>query len=180
VYRHVEEEASLRDLAGYVNDQIVEAALDAHDVELVAGLEEIRHVIAGDAADESTLSVREREKIATRLDHSGVNREALASDLVSHEVVRTHLRNDLDVDTSRDPTPSNVEDIRDMIDSIRERDTSIVERALYALQRDDRIEKGPLRASLVIRVTCKECGRTYSVGELLDSGGCRCDESGNT
>jgi hypothetical protein len=163
-----DEGASLRDLANYVNEQIITAI----KVDVNASPTTVRRVVASDSVAETDLDISTYERITTRLDNSTVDVSSLARDFVSHETVRVHLGEHLDVDTSRDPDPKSIEDTRAMIASIRDRDASIVERALEALRREDLITSGPIDGSLTVRVTCSACGRSYAVDEFLDDGGC--------
>lgn len=171
------DDESLRDLAAFVNDRIVEAALEDADIDVGATPTQVRLALADDGSGAADLTVSERERIAAKLDRSPVDVDALETQFVSHETVRTHLTDHLDVDTSREPNSATVEETREMIASIRERDASIVEQALHALRRDDRLESGPLDAALTVRVTCTACGQAYAVDELLDEGGCACGGS---
>jgi hypothetical protein len=163
-----DEGASLRELANYVNEQIITAT----EMDVGASSTTVRRVVASDSAAETDLDISTYERITTRLDNSTNDVASLGRDFVSHETVRVHLGEHLDVDTSRDPDPKSIEDTRAMIASIRDRDASIVERALEALRREDLITSGPIDGSLNVRVTCSACGRSYAVDEFLDDGGC--------
>jgi hypothetical protein len=166
---------SLRELANYVNDQVVTAI----DLDVTATPATVRRVLASDSVAETDLDISTYERITTRLDNSDVDVSSLARDFVSHETVRVHLGDHLDVDTSRDPDPKSIEDTRAMIASIRDRDASIVERALEGLRREDLITSGPIDGTLTVRVTCSGCGRSYAVDEFLDDGGCPCCGTGD-
>lgn len=177
VTRRRTKDDSLRDLAAYVNDSVTATAVfDESELALAAPPGDIRRVVTGDGAG-TDLAVDERERIATELEHSTVDVDALERDFVSHETVRTHLDEHLDVDTSRDVDPTTIPDTREMIASIRERDASVVERAIRALEREGRIGHGSVEATLTIRVTCSACGRSYSIDEFLDDEGCRCTDT---
>lgn len=176
IHRRSDRDASLRELAAYVNDRLISEVITTADVDITADIEQIRTVIRDSARPGRDLSVTERERIATILDRSDVDIDSLRQHFVSHETVRTHLNDHLDVDTSHEPSEASIEDTREMIVSIRDRDTSIIERALYALRRDDRIESGPVEVTLPVRVTCSACGRMHSVDEFLDKRGCTCSD----
>lgn len=172
VRRRTEADASLRDLAAYVNERLTTRALSEADVELTADPGTVRSVVASDANDD--LDVATRERITTTLDRSDLDVPALRRSFVSHETVRRHLREHLEVDTARTTASRSVEDTREMIAAIVDRDASIVEQALAGLRRDGKLEGGCLDAAMTVRVTCEECGRTHTVDELLDAGGCAC------
>lgn len=174
--RRSDQDASLRELAAYVNDRLISAVITTADVDIAADPAQVRSVIRDSPQTDTDLSVTERERIATILDRNEVDIDSLRKQFVSHETVRTHLNDHLEVDTSHEPSASSIEDTRAMIASIRNRDTSIIERALYALRRDDQIESGPVETALTVQVTCSACGRTNSVDEFLDNRGCSCTD----
>lgn len=167
-------DASLRELAAYVDEQILASALREADIEIAADPGTVRSVVRDVPADELSVDVAVRERIATALDRSEIDVASLERQFVSHETVRRHLNDHLDVDTARSPSAASIEDTREMIAAIVERDASIIEQSLDALRRADRIDSGPLEASLTVRVTCPDCGETYAVDELLDEAGCAC------
>lgn len=169
--RRADEAASLRDLATYVDERVTARALAAADVDLAADPGTVRSVVA-DGADD--LDVATRERIATALDRSDLDVVALQRAFVSHETVRRHLGEHLDVDTAQQSASRSVEDTREMIAAIVDRDASIVEQALESLRRDQRLEGGTFDASLSVRLRCEQCGQTHSVDDLLDAGGCEC------
>ncbi|GAB3686793.1 hypothetical protein GCM10028857_19480 [Salinarchaeum chitinilyticum] len=168
------EDASLRELAEYVDEQLLGSALREADVEIAADPGTVRSVIVGTPAEEMQVDVAVRERIATALDRSTLDVASLEREFVSHETVRRHLNDHLGVDTARSRTDPSVEETREMIASIIERDRSIVEQSLESLRRADRLDSGSLEASLTVRVTCPDCGETYAVDELLDETGCAC------
>ncbi|WP_248518111.1 rod-determining factor RdfA [Salinarchaeum laminariae] len=169
-----DQDASLRELAKYVDEQLLESALREAGVEIAADPGTVRSVVIGTPAEEMSVDVAVRERIATALDRSDVDVGSLEREFVSHETVRRHLNDHLGVDTARSRADPSVEETREMIASIIERDRSVVEQSLGSLRRADRLDSGPLEASLTVRVTCPDCEETYAVDELLDEASCAC------
>ena len=179
VRRRREADASLRDLADYTNRRILEAALGAASVDLADtiygavgdddAVEVLYDVLAGDDTPAERVA-----RVRTRLSQEGVDVEAIRSDWVTHSTVRTHLRECLDVDTSREASIS-VEDGRDTMEWARNRCTNIVRETLARMRSAGLLATGPLDVSVSIRVTCTDCGATYRPDALLSARECDCE-----
>jgi len=184
VRRRRESDASLRELADYTNRQMLAAALDAASVDLDDTLygavddEDAVEVLYDTLADDETPTERVA-RVRTRLVQNGVDVEAVQSDWVTHTTVRSHLRECLEVDTSREAsiTPA---DGRDTIEWARNRCANVVGETLERLRRADLLSTGSLETSVTIQVTCTDCGGTYRPGQLLSEQACDCggDTSG--
>ena len=168
--RRIDADSSLRDLADAVNVRLVEAILDRTDAD-----------VAGDAgavytalADEDTPPER-RLSVRNQLADVGVAIGELEEDFVSYQAVRYHLRNCLDMDTSREGITS-VSAGREIIATARERDREIIAQTLRRLQRVDELRDTAIEVRVSPRVSCRNCGRSYDVGAFLDEGGCACAE----
>lgn len=178
VRRRREEDASLRDLADYTNRRILAAALEASAVDLQDTLygavddDDAIDVLYDVLADDETPTERVA-RVRTRLVQQGVDVEAIQSDWVTHTTVRSHLRECLEVDTSREASIT-VDDGRDTIEWARNRCANIVAQTLTRLRNADLLATGPLETSVTIQVTCTECGSTYRPDQLLSARECDC------
>jgi len=178
VRRRRESDASLRELADYTNRRILAAALDAASVDLSDTLygavddEDAVEVLYDTLADDETPTERVA-RVRTRLVQNGVDVEAVQSDWVTHTTVRSHLRECLEVDTSREASITP-DDGRDTIEWARNRCANVVGETLERLRRADLISTGPLDTSVTIQVTCTDCGATYRPGRLLSERACDC------
>lgn len=178
VRRRREADSSLRELADYINRRILEAALETAAVDLSDTLygavddEDAVGVLYDVFTDEETPTER-LARVRTRLVQQGVDIEAVQSDWVTHTTVRTHLRECLDVDTSRDASIT-VDDGRDTIEWARNRCANIVEQTVERLRSAGALSTGPLEVSVTIRIACTDCGSTYRPGQLLSARECDC------
>lgn len=163
-----EEEASLRDLADFVNARIVEAAIDAADADVAGDGTSVYVALADD-----DVSTERRVNVTDQLTSTGIDVDELEGDFVSYQSVRTHLRNCLDVDTGRRGVET-VEEGREVIEWARARDENVIERTLSRLQRVGAITAGELTATTTITVECTTCGTNYRLGRFLDRGACEC------
>ena len=163
--------ASLRDLQGFVNERVLERALADADAEVVGDPENLYRLLR----DEEVSSGRQAE-LRSRLERAGIDIETVEKDFVSHQTVRDHLKECLDVDTSR-RSCIDVERATRTINWAESRSKAVIEQTLDQLRSADRLATEDLEVTQTVRVTCTGCGETYRVAELLDRGGCECDGS---
>lgn len=173
---------SLRALADAVNRRVLAGALEAAGVDdrgdelfgALAGeraVEAVYDALAGEAEPARTARVR------TRLEQHGVDVDALEDDWVTHPTVRRHLRECLGVDTAREPTIT-AEDAVDTVEWARARAAGVVERTFERLHAADLVRTSDLDVTVTLQLTCAACGNTYRPRELLDRGGCACEDDG--
>lgn len=182
VRRRREDDASLRALADVVNRRVLSAAMAAADLDdaddlfgAVSGeraVETLYDALAGaDAEPERTARVR------TRLVQRGVDVAAVEDDWVTHPTVGRHLRECLDIDTSRE-SAITAADAVDTVEWARARAAGVVARTFERLERATVVRVGDLDVSVTVQLTCSTCGNTYRPRELLEGGGCACADAG--
>jgi hypothetical protein len=176
--RRQEADASLRDLADYTNRRVLEAALAAAPVDLTDSLygaiddEDAVGVLYEALSSEETPTERVA-RVRTRLVQQGVDIEAIRSAWVTHTTVRTHLRDCLDVDTSREAS-IDIEEGRNTMEWARNRCANIVGGTLERMRSAGLLSTGPLDVSVTVRVTCTDCGASYRPDRLLSARECDC------
>lgn len=164
------ERASLRDLAERVNRAVIEAAMREAGEDPLPGEIETVHDALG--AGEASPGVE--QDVRGRLARSGVDVDALESDLVSYQAVRTYLTRDRDVEYSR-PETDQMESTRDRIQRLRGRLRAVTEQRLEDLAETGQLTLGETHTLVQVQVYCEDCGRQYEIDELLDRGGCECE-----
>lgn len=180
VRRRREADASLRELADYINRRMLASALEAASVDLDDALygavddEDAVGVLYETLTSDETPTERVA-RVRTRLVQQGVDVEAIQSDWVTHTTVRSHLRECLEVDTSREASIT-LDDGRDTIEWARNRCAKVVGETFERLRRADLLATGPLETSVTIQVTCSDCGATYRPGRLLSERACDCPD----
>lgn len=162
------ERASLRSLAAFVNRQILDSALAGIDMPVDSDVGTLHRILTEEGS-----SAGRRGEIRSQLNRAGADVDALEGDLVSHETVREHLRNCLDIDTSRDPQ-IDIGKARGTIEWARSQSEGIVENTLSRLVNAGEIDGGNVEVTQSLRVSCENCGRSYRVHEFLHNGGCDC------
>lgn len=160
---------SVRDLAQFVNERILERALDGAGVDyLDAETATIYRLVTGDGVT-SGARVEKRRQLA----RDGVDVEGLDDDFVSHQTVYRHLTDCLDAQYERpadDPTAAALEQIR----ALQNRTVRVTEDRVDRLRRGGHLEGGAYSVIVDLTVTCERCGDHHEVGALLESGGCAC------
>jgi len=167
-HRHQERGASLRDLESYVNMRMLDRVLEDTDIVLLDGVESVYHILAGDDVSEG-----KRAEIRSRLEQAGIDVDKLESDFVTYQTVRKHLREALDVDTGARKT-LDASDADTRIRRLQSRSEAVIAETLEQLRRGEKLKTGKLDLVMSVRVTCENCGDSYRLRELLDSGRCRC------
>ena len=171
--RREEAGASLRDLESLFNRRVLADELRAERVETLQG--EVANTYR--LLTDDDVSAGARTEALDRLERSGVDPDALFGDFVSYQTVRTHLRDCLGVDTARESTLDR-SDAEDTIFSLLSRSEAVIDQTLSRLRSSGGLRTGDLDLTVSARVACEECGREYTVSQLLERGHCECYPSG--
>ncbi|WP_101298440.1 rod-determining factor RdfA [Halegenticoccus soli] len=166
------EERSLRDLADYFNQQILEAEMDERGMETLDGeVENMYRLLTDD-----DISGGIRTEAENTLKRNGVDIERLRRNFVSHQAVYTYLTKYRGASKRTDEPDSDarVEKGRETIRRLRSRLVAVTESTLNQLRKAEDLVLGEFSVFVDIRVLCEDCGSQYSVSELLESGGCDC------
>ena len=166
--------ASLRDLQEFVNERVLERALADANADVVGDPENIYRLLR----DDEVSSGRQAE-LRSRLERAGIDIEAVENDFVSHQTVRDHLKECLDVDTSRQSS-IDIERATRNINWAESRSKAVIKQTLDQLRSANQLATDDLDVTQTVRVTCTGCGETYRVTDLLDRGGCECEGSGQS
>jgi hypothetical protein len=165
------ERESLRDLAGLFNRRLLEAALSDAGTSTVDGeVANLYRLLTDDGVSSGT-----RMEARARLERTGVDVDALESDFVTYQAIRTYLTAYRDAEYERASDEDRIERTVEAIQRLRSRLTSVVEANLDRLRSTDRLTLGEFRLFVDVDVLCEDCGAQYRVVELLKRGGCDCD-----
>lgn len=178
IRRRQDVDASLRELAAYINQRILAAALSEIDAEITAAVygavsdDDALTVLYETLADDDVPADREA-RVRTRLTQLGVDVEAVEADWVTHPTVRKHLRQCCNVETSRNASIT-LDDARDTIEWARTRCARVVNRTFERLQDANLVRTGNREVTVIIQITCTACRNTYRPTQLLDKSACAC------
>lgn len=167
--RYENEDATLHELADYINDRVTAVALDAIDNPPDTEPGTVRAALQGEDTIPATRRDDLRAAVAGQLDI-----ELLEGAYVSHETVRRHLNEHLDVSTSRGGFDT-FDEFKEALEAYQTQYENGVESALERAARKGLIDGSDFRV-FSTRIQCEHCSDTYRIKELLDAGGCDCQE----
>ena len=166
-----EDRWSLRDLARFLNQRILETALEAANVQTVDGeVENIYRLLTDDE-----VSGADETRIRRRLERDGVDVDALETDFVTYQAIRTYLQKHRDAEYTPDETDPIEREVSN-VEQLRGRLVSVTEGKLDQLRNAEEIDLGEFRLLVDIQVVCEDCNSQFEVVELLERGGCDCSD----
>jgi hypothetical protein len=167
-----DERESLRDLADRFNRRLLESALTAAGASTVSG--EVENLYRLLTADDVSSGMRTEAR--ARLERDGVDVDGLERDFVTYQAIRSYLTEYRDAEYEEPTETERVESVLETIQRLRSRLRSITEGSLDRLQSTDRLTLGTFRLFVDVDVLCEDCGAQYGVAELLERGGCDCED----
>jgi hypothetical protein len=161
---------SLRDLADFFNERVLEAAL------LSAGEQPLDGEVANYYRLLTTddVSAGARTEARKQLERAGVDVDDLRSDFVSHQAVHTFLTSRQEVTYEGASGEQRLESSRDTINRLESRTESVTRNTVGALRDADVLDIEEFSVIADVAVVCDDCGRRHDVSSLLVRGGCQC------
>ncbi|MHB9288828.1 rod-determining factor RdfA [Halobacteriales archaeon Cl-PHB] len=163
---------SLRDLADYFNERVLQAALERAGRQPLDGeVTNYYRLLTDDG-----VSAGARTEARDELERTGVDVDALPDDFVSHQAVHTFLtkRQDLTYETTSDE--DRVEKVRESLRRLEQRTESVAVNSLTRLRDTGDLDLENFSVLVSASVVCEDCGRQHDVEDLLDQGGCDCQQ----
>lgn len=165
--------ASLRDLAGYFNKEVVRGALAGTDESPLAGeAENIHRLLADDEVSSGT-----RIRVRKQLEGLGVDAEAVEAGFVSHPTMGRHLDGCLGAERP-DTTGDRLETARERIFKLQSRVEAVTGNTLSGLASAGLVAAGELTVTVDAQVVCETCGVHGDVAGFIERGGCDCRDEG--
>lgn len=165
------ERTSLRDLADYFNERILERALiDAGMSALDSDVSTTYRNLTGD-----DVSTGVRTDARNRLESNGIDVDDLMSDFVSYQAIRSYLTEYRDAEYRRLSDEEKVEKDLQSIQRLMTRTLSVTEERIEKLAQTGRIDADEFEVLLDVQVLCGSCGEQYSISKFLDGRGCDCE-----
>ena len=177
-------DASLRTLAEYINERILETALAEVETDLTdvaygaVSADDALSAVYETLTSDTALADREA-RVRKRFEQNGIDIEEIESDWVTHPTVRSHLNDCLQIDTAR-TTKITAESARNTIEWARTRCARVVEQTISRLVSAGIVSIRDIEVAVTIQITCSDCGSTYRFGELLEYGSCACSADETT
>jgi hypothetical protein len=166
------ERHSLRDLADFFNQRLLETAMREAGIDTLEG--EVANTYRLLTDDEVTTGMVTETR--RKLERGGVDVDRLTTDFVSYQAIRTYLTKyrGATYPPSDASGHDHVERAADNIERLRSRTVTVAEDRIDQLVKRDRLDVGPYHLSVDIRVYCEDCESRYDVDDLFERGGCSC------
>lgn len=161
---------SLRDLAEFFNKRLLEQALlDAGMSTLESDLDSTYEHLT-----EDDVSTGVQTETRSRLERNGIDVDALESDFVTYQAIRSYLKEWRGAEYERVSDAEKLEKDLETIQRLLTRTHSVAEHRLELLRDTDRLALKRFEVLLDTQVFCQECGSQSSLTGLFDRGGCDC------
>ena len=164
------ERSSLRDLADYFNERLLERALI--DAGMAALDSDVSTTYRNLTDDDVSTGVRTDAR--NRLESNGIDVDGLESDFVSYQAIRSYLTEYRDAEYRRLSDEEKIEKDLQSIQRLMTRTLSVTEERIEKLTQTGRIDADDFEVLLDLQVLCGSCGTQYSIAEFLDERGCDC------
>ncbi|MEF8853965.1 MAG: hypothetical protein V5A24_00470 [Haloarculaceae archaeon] len=165
-----EDRWSLRDLADYVNERLVEAALlEAGEQPLDGEVENYYRLL-----EDEDVSAGARTEARSQIERAGVDVDELQRDFVSHQAVHTYLTDRQEVSYEGASAAERLESARDTVSRLGSRTETIAENTVGGLHNAGLLDIGEFSVMTSVAVVCEECGSRYDFDTLIQQGGCDC------
>ncbi|NHN60286.1 MULTISPECIES: rod-determining factor RdfA [Halorussus] len=166
-----DERRSLRELADYFNERVLQSAMAEADMEVLDGEVENFYELLTD--DDVTGGMRVQTE--RRLERGGIDPDGLTRDFVSHQAIHTYLTKYREVEREPDEPESKTEKARRTVEQLRNRVQAVTRTSVESLRNAGALSIGDFNVFVDVRITCTDCHTQYTIGELVDDGGCQCD-----
>jgi len=166
-----EDRTSLRDLASYLNQRLLQRILEEANVQYLDGeIENIYRLLT-----DEEVSSAESTRVKRRLERDGIDVDALKTDFVTYQAIRSYLKDH----RGAEYTPAKTDPLEreaTNVQKLRGRMATVTEGKLEQLRSSDDLTLGEFRTLADIRVVCEDCNTQFDVLDLLDRGGCNCTD----
>ncbi|ELY63804.1 rod-determining factor RdfA [Natrinema versiforme] len=167
------ERTSLRDLATEFNQAVLRAAVrEAGASVLDTDIDSLYRTLTDDDVSRSD-AVRKRRE----LERSGVDIDDVRSDFVTHQTIYTYLTNVRDASLPEEDSEDRIERKKETVQRLAGRTQVITESTLDELRNAGELTDKDYEVFVDVRAICGQCGADYPIADLLDQGGCDCDET---
>lgn len=163
---------SLRDLADYFNQRLLEQSL----IEAGVGTFDKDISTIYETLTTDNVSTGIQTDIRSRLSQNGVDLEKIESDFVSYQSIRSYLTDYRDAEYSQISDENKIKKDLDSIQRLLTRTLSVAEDRIENLSETGRIDGEGFEILLDMQVLCRSCGEQYSISEFLNQAGCDCQK----
>ena len=166
-----ENRRSLRELADYFNNQLLETAVGDAGIQFLDGELTNSYRLLTDGE----VSSGDRMRIRRRLKRDGVDVDKLESDFVTYQAIRSYLKDNRNAEYKPNTTDP-IDREKTNIQRLRGRMTSVTDGKLEQLRSRNIVDIGEFQTLANIQVICEDCNAKFEVLELLERGSCDCSD----
>lgn len=166
-----EERLSLRELAEYVNQEVLRAAMEDAGAAYKDG--EVENTLR--LLTDDDVSSGARTETRKELEHASVPVDQVEGDFISHQTVYNHLTNCLDVSMETPDEEERVDRARDKIRALQNRTVAVTDDTIDRLRKNDALDLGEFNVLVDVAIICEDCGNHFTAGDLLEQGSCDCE-----
>ena len=162
-----ENRRSLRELADWFNQQVLQASMEAVGRNPLEGeVENIYRLLGDDASSGSKVQTRKR------LERHGVDVDTVTDDFVSHQAVHTYLTKYRQASHTPKVETAPIERRLETIQRLQSRIAAVTETTIDQLEAAGEVETHNVDVFIDVRVLCRESGTQYALRDFLENGGC--------
>ncbi|WP_336022626.1 rod-determining factor RdfA [Halobellus salinisoli] len=167
------ERMSLRDLADYFNERLLEQTL------IDAGMSALESDVSTTYQNltDDDVSTGVKTDARSRLEQNSIDVDTLESNFVSYQAIRSYLTEYRDAEYRQLSDDEKVEKDLQSIQRLMTRTLSVTEERIEKLRETGRVDVDEFEVLLDMQVLCQRCGSQYSVAEFLEKRGCDCQQS---
>lgn len=166
-----EDRSSLRELADWFNQRLLERALSEAGLQTVDGEVTNSYRVLTD----DSVSQGDRVQLRRRLEGAGADVDEVLDDFVSYQAIRTYLTEVRDATYDRG-TKTTPDGVRERIDRLVGRTGTVAQGQLEQLRENGDLTLDEFRLLVDIQVYCEGCNTQFEFADLLERGGCHCQE----
>lgn len=163
--------ASLRDLATMFNTRLLTTVLrEAGAIPMDGEAENLYRLLNDDE-----VSTADRTRAKRRLEGQDIDVEALQSEFVSYQAIRTYLTSHRDAEYTRGDF-DRMETVAEQVQRLRSRTANVTETKLTRLRSTEELTVGEFQVTVAVKIICEECGKQFDLDTLLKRGACGCNQ----
>ena len=165
--KHVER-MSTRELADYFNREVLRAAINEHGAyTITSGTGQIYEALATDESGDGTL-------VRSRLQQQDIDIDAITNDFVTHQTIFRYLKKHRGVSRESPSDEERKQQTLKTVNALRGRMTAVTEQMVTELRGCEGFSLGTVSVLNDLQILCEDCGRSYSVDDLIEANGCEC------
>ncbi|MFP8890711.1 rod-determining factor RdfA [Natrialbaceae archaeon A-CW2] len=165
-----DERYSTRQLAKYVNKNILESAFNDAGIRHKQGEIENTYQLLTDENMSSGTRVQTRNE----LKQESVAIDQVEKDFISHQTVYNHLTECLGASMGEVSDEERLQRGKDTLGALQNRTIAVTDDTITRLRDNGVLNLGEFNVIMSLTILCEDCQQQYTVRDLLEQGSCDC------